>query len=204
MERIFAGSRPMARTKGIKISDIVDAALEECMERGYEGLTMEGIAERAGIHYTTLIYHVGTKEAILTAVRDRIFEPAQVIMNVASDKGALDGLRYFLREYLSFWAKHPREREFYLVGVIKMLEKRAWWPQTNVYTSAMVNWFDAMLYRAVKEKQLPPHDTRARAVALFCAVEGAVPYLAMAKTFSLKKTTARLEKVLIDELVRES
>jgi hypothetical protein len=56
----------------------------------------------------------------------------------------------------------------------------------------------------VKQGLLKKHNTQARATALFCAVEGAIPYVAMAKIFTVKKVVARLKKVLMDEVVQKN
>jgi AcrR family transcriptional regulator len=60
-------------------SAILQAALELLAERGYEGLTMEGIAERAGVGKTTLYRRFRTRDEVLEAASaafvTRIGEP---------------------------------------------------------------------------------------------------------------------------------
>ena len=59
-----------------KISDaltrILDAAESLVLDRGVSGLTIEATAQRAGISKGGLLYHFGTKEALLMAMLDRL------------------------------------------------------------------------------------------------------------------------------------
>jgi len=59
-----------------KINDvltrILDAAEALVRERGVSGLTIEGAAQGAGVSKGGLLYHFGTKEALLTAMLERL------------------------------------------------------------------------------------------------------------------------------------
>ena len=189
--------------KDKRIQDIIEAALIEFSRNGYDAVRMEDIAERAGMNRSTVYYYFQHKDAILAAVRGRIFEPIQVMMNAAGAGDPVEGVRKFIHDYLQFWATHPREQEFYLLGTLRTLQNRAWWPYVNVYVAAMINWYDMMLTRGVKSGRLRKHDTHTRATALFCAVEGAVPYVTMAKIFKVKRAAKDIAKTLIEETMND-
>ena len=53
-------------------SAIVQAAYETLAEKGFEGLRMRDIAERAGIDHSTLHYYFAGKEALIDAIVDYI------------------------------------------------------------------------------------------------------------------------------------
>lgn len=50
---------------------ILDAALQQLFERGYDGTTTRVIAQRAGVNEVTLFRHFGNKQGILLAVIER-------------------------------------------------------------------------------------------------------------------------------------
>jgi AcrR family transcriptional regulator len=74
--------RKATSTKGLKPSSspksverrlkIVQAAYQTLAEKGFEGLRMRDIAERAGIDHSTLHYYFAGKEALIDAIVDYI------------------------------------------------------------------------------------------------------------------------------------
>lgn len=50
---------------------ILDAALVSFADRGYEATSLDAIATTLGVTKQTILYHFGTKEALLAAVIDR-------------------------------------------------------------------------------------------------------------------------------------
>jgi AcrR family transcriptional regulator len=52
--------------------EIVDVATPLFAERGYEGTSMNDVAERVGMRKASLFYHFATKDALYEAVLDRI------------------------------------------------------------------------------------------------------------------------------------
>src|SRR5579862_2981802 len=52
--------------------EILDVATTLFAERGYEGTSMNDVAERVGMRKASLFYHFATKDALYEAVLDRI------------------------------------------------------------------------------------------------------------------------------------
>jgi len=50
---------------------ILDAALVSFADRGYEATSLDAVATNLGVRKQTILYHFGTKEALLDAVIDR-------------------------------------------------------------------------------------------------------------------------------------
>jgi AcrR family transcriptional regulator len=56
----------------------VDAAAELVQERGFESLSMRAIAERCGVGVMTLYGYVRTREELLRALADRIYDAVEL------------------------------------------------------------------------------------------------------------------------------
>lgn len=83
---------------------IFQAALKVIRERGFEGLTMERLAEVAGVAKGSIYNYFATKQSLMEFIFDRVVSPAierakQVAASVA---GPVEKLRDILRE----WANH--------------------------------------------------------------------------------------------------
>jgi AcrR family transcriptional regulator len=70
-----------ASSSGTPIDRVVDAALDEAAETGWRGLTLGGVADRAGLDLGELLLLTPTKFRLLSAFLDRI------------DRATLDGVK---------------------------------------------------------------------------------------------------------------
>lgn len=64
-----------ARRSGrrVKRSDVLDAAVDEILEKGYSGATLASIAERAHVSTATVFKHFRTKAEIFGAIMRRVW-----------------------------------------------------------------------------------------------------------------------------------
>lgn len=60
---------------------ILDAATVLFARRGFGGVAIQEIADKAGVHKTTVLYQFGTKEALHEAVLDHALQPVISAMN---------------------------------------------------------------------------------------------------------------------------
>lgn len=81
------------------IDDIVDIAVRAFLERGYDGTSMDQLADAARIRKSSLYYHVSGKEELLRLGVTRAFDAAFGVLTEpgASESRPLDRLRYVLR-----------------------------------------------------------------------------------------------------------
>jgi AcrR family transcriptional regulator len=64
---------------------ILDAAMSEFAEQGYEGSTTASIARRVGVTQPLVHYHFGSKEALWRATVDLLFEKLHLHLNSMGD-----------------------------------------------------------------------------------------------------------------------
>ncbi|RQR27549.1 TetR/AcrR family transcriptional regulator [Burkholderia sp. Bp9142] len=97
---------------------IMDAALDEFAERGFDGASMRRIGERAGLEYTLITYHFRNKDTLWRAVAEDAFAQIEVKWNNAipidSKMSPADRVREEFRTFLKFTIEHTAFHHFML------------------------------------------------------------------------------------------
>lgn len=92
-------------------SQILAAAYDIAAIRGLDGLTVRGVASRAGISTGLVLFHFRTKEQLVLALLDWLLETTTVLHvsdRIASIPSPLDRLLALLREEMDRLSKEPR------------------------------------------------------------------------------------------------
>ena len=100
--------RNAARSRGA----ILDAAEELFAERGYDAVSLQEVADAAGVSRATPSYFFGSKEALYRAVLDRVMEPAHDLVAAVRALGesgapAETVIAQGVEGYLEFLASRP-------------------------------------------------------------------------------------------------
>lgn len=73
--------RQVRRTQAERSSEtqgrLIDATIGCLIERGYSGTTTTAVCERAGVSHGSLLHHYGTRERLLGAALDAVYERLQ-------------------------------------------------------------------------------------------------------------------------------
>src|SRR4029078_216848 len=97
-----------ARKRTDKRQAIVEAATLLFAERGFAGVSVQEIADAAGTHKTTVLYHFATKDALHEAVLDealgRVVEMTRDFLGGAFKR---ERVAYLLDQLHAFYAEHP-------------------------------------------------------------------------------------------------
>lgn len=102
--------RPQERAQ-VTRQKLLDVAIHEFSERGYDAVTVREIEMLAGVQRNLLSYHYGGKKgmwkAAATHVLTQLQEFGEAREEVVRDLSARERVAYVLRSYVRFSASHP-------------------------------------------------------------------------------------------------
>ena len=100
--------------RDLTLDEVVDRAMAIAQSEGESAVTMRGVAEACGVTPMALYHHVDNKEALLTALVDRVV--ADAIDTTESDDNSSwrDDLIEFCSRYRAGFLAHPTAARVYL------------------------------------------------------------------------------------------
>lgn len=160
------------KPKQIRIDEIIFAAVDEFIDNGYDGASMESIAARAGISKGGVYYHFKSKDEVLLAATKKMSEPIIAIMKEAGAfPKVADGLRFFARSYLFLWLNDSRKMTFYAQTMAKALETPAIWQEFEKYTEGMLTFFSRLFARGIEQGEFVDHNAMTSALTFMATLE---------------------------------
>lgn len=191
--------------KELRIQQIIDNAVLEFLEKGYEGTSMESIAKRAELSKGGVYHHFKSKDEILMGANNRFMEPVHTLMNRAGkNKSPVEGLKIFIREYLKHWSKNSTALQFTFLSLYKIMANKHMWPAMEDYYAGNTAFFRQMLQAAIECKELKVHDTESKSIAMAFALDGVTPYLVMSNELTYVNVSRQIINGLLSELEIES
>jgi AcrR family transcriptional regulator len=190
------------KPKKERTGEIIQAAVDEFLENGYDGTSMESIARRAGVSKGGLYHHFSSKDEILLLANQKLHEPVYMIMQQASlHPSASQGLSLYMKNYLEYWLGHKREMVFYMLSYVKLLDNPALGEMYENYVENTISFFQDLYQRGIDSGEFIPHSAFDSAVAFMAAVDGIVMYMMMDKNLELEKIVSIFQERHIDELL---
>ena len=187
-----------------RVAAILQSAIAEIVEKGYERASMDGIALRAGLTKGGLYHHFKSKDEILMECNMLLMEPVLELMQRALESDSpLAGLREYLRGHLAYWANHPKEVVFTFLSLAKFITNPELWLVYNEYYSEMTSRFKGLLELAVERGELRKHDSQAVATMILAALDGCIGYLICVNSVDTESLYNQFESALIRPLLLE-
>jgi AcrR family transcriptional regulator len=149
--------------------EVVDTAARLFHERGYQGISMDDIADAVGITKGALYHHFDSKAEILTAIYE---EAADLILarthKHSGGEPAGQVLRALIRDILEVIDEH---RDYITVYYQEMRWLSEWLSRGDARriqakVRAYIDFVDGVIERGVGEGTLKPIDSRLTAYAL--------------------------------------
>ncbi|WP_319018880.1 TetR/AcrR family transcriptional regulator [Microbispora sitophila] len=151
--------RPGGRTARIR-RQVLDAVLAELGERGYDGLSMDAVAARAGVHRATVYRRWGDVGGLLADVLDAASDDAWQPPDTGSLEGDLAALNREIQDALT--AQPP------IVSALiaaSFRSDKAEHAQRRLWEDRYVRC-EIIVDRAIRRAELPPHtDARPLLIA---------------------------------------
>jgi len=188
-------------SKNKRMGDIIQAALDEFLEKGYDGTSMEAIAIRAGISKGGLYHHFKSKEEVLLFVSQKLDDPIKKIKKMALRKSsASEALTWYLQNYLLFWQQHDKEMVFYSLSLTRLLDSPALWKMYEDYSENYLNFLQDLFQRGIDSGEFIPHSSHASALTFMGALDGIVFYLIMNKNLTVESVISIYQEKFIHSL----
>ena len=152
---IFDKGEVMAKNepKEVRVNEIIQAAIEEFIEKGYDGASMDQIAKRAGVSKGGVYYHFPNKEVLLMMANEKISEPVIAMMEKAMKKTSpSEGLREYIKEYILYWGARPVELSFIFLSMVKALQQPVLMEYYKEDTTQATEFYVGMFAMALEKR----------------------------------------------------
>jgi AcrR family transcriptional regulator len=187
--------------KETRLRQIIDAAVVEFVEKGYEQTSMQSIAKQAGLTKGGLYYHFKSKDEILMEANNRYMEPILALMTKAQEnENPLEGLKQYIKAYIQHWETHPKELTFTFLSLTKMMQSKDMMPMIESYADLMTEFFGSLFRKGISKKKFREHNYVSRAVSIFATLNGITAYVAMNRNLTAGQVADHIIEVYINEI----
>lgn len=185
-----------------RLEEITEAAMHEFLKKGFDGASMDSIAQRAKLTKGGLYHHFGGKDELLIAVYERLMDPIYELMHSAQNhESPMEGIQSFVRNMLSHWAKNSEAVIFTYLALAKGLEVPELAPTLEEDAKTMLGFIEERFDSAIEAEELQDHDASARALALYGALEGVIPLVVTRGPKEAMKIAESLNQVFVEEIM---
>lgn len=188
------------KPKEERIDSILQAAVEEFVEKGYEGASVDAIAKRAGVSKGGFYHHFPNKEVLLMEANKKLSEPFyEMAQRAYTSNSVIEGLRQYMRDYIEYWVNRPRELSFLFLSLAKALEAPVLMEYYKEYIIESTAFFTGMFAKAVESGDMKIEDPEAYGISLMGALDGVLSYAIINPQLKAEDLAKRLERVLFGE-----
>lgn len=152
------------RQKEATRASILQAALEEFSERGFDGASTRNIAAKAGVHHALIKYHFNSKDELWRSAVTFLFERQASDMALPEDAHYADRRAYaaaVIRRIVLYSARHPEHARLMVQETCSDSERFHWAADTFIKGTAEAAKRFIMLLQ--KDGFLPPASVPALA-----------------------------------------
>lgn len=186
------------RPKIERMDAIMQAAVAEFLQKGFEKASVDNIARRGGVSKGCIYHHFHGKDEIFLHAAQYLSEPVAKMMKMAeSNSSAHEGLRRYIHQYLHYWKTHRQELVFFFLSFTKVLEQPRLWVLYEEYAERMIDFFQRLLQRGIAAGEFPKHAARERGVALMSALDGVIGYLMLDRRLRVNDIEAEFERLFL-------
>ncbi|HOW30985.1 MAG TPA: TetR/AcrR family transcriptional regulator [Bacteroidales bacterium] len=181
-----------------RIQHIVEAAVSEFLEKGYDGASMEAIAKRAGISKGGLYHHFRNKDEVLVFANQVFMEPVEELMRQLSASATVaGGLELYILHYINHWVTHRKELEFYFLVMDKAFRDPNLLAAFGDYAGQMLEFLQGVYQAGIDAGEFANIDARKMAITFLSAVDGSLAYIMLNEAFEPVAVIEALQEILV-------
>lgn len=169
-----ADSHERTFTERARRQQLIGVTIEQVAQRGFAGASLARIAEAAGITKAAVLYHFGSKDALVTAAHAEVLESLVATVGEALEDAAVaDRPGTYIRTMVAHFRDHPQHARVLAATVTQEVFDHArearWAPLAGLLDAAAKARSDTAL-----DDSAPAADSRALAVLIGGAIDGIV------------------------------
>lgn len=186
-----------------RLEELINAAVAEFVEKGYENASMDSIAKRAGVSKGGLYHHFKSKEEIMIFANNVFVKPIEQMMEKAvKSESPTEGLKTYIFKYVDFWSKHPKQVAFVFLSMIKALDNKEMWISYEGYILALVDFFESIINKGIAKKEFKKCEAKEIAVALAASLDGLISYVIMSKKITAKVVSTSIFNSIVKPILK--
>ncbi len=163
--------------KECRIENILIAAIDEFIKKGYDGASIDTIAAKAGVSKGGLYYHFTNKDHLLMEVNNKLNEPILELMEKAlSNADPVAGFQQFVVRYITYWMKRPKELSFSFLSMSKALESIMLSDYYKQYVDNSTQFFVRILKKIQDLEGTGIKNLELTAISLMGSLDGVISY----------------------------
>jgi AcrR family transcriptional regulator len=190
------------KAKEIRKEEIVQAAVQEFIESGYEGASMDNIARRASLSKGGLYHHFKSKDEILIYANQKLSVPEEEIFRrILLNRSMEKGLKEFISAYVGYWIDNKENLRFYFLSLVKSFEDEKLSDLYRRYAEDVFEMLESMFEMGMQNREFREHNPSARSTALISAINGVLGYMMIGAGPSGQEIITYFQKVFIDEIL---
>jgi len=165
---------PRPDVSEMRTAQIIEAATDVFAAKGFDGATMDAIAERIGINKATIYLYFDSKDALIRAVAEALFAQELAVLQATRDLSstATEQLTTYYESLIAEEAEilplMPILYEFYALG-LRREDARA---VIVDFISQLTEILEAIIAEGIESGEFAPTDARQAARALDALLSG--------------------------------
>ena len=190
------------KDKEIRKEEIVQAAVQEFLEKGFEGTSIDNIARRASLSKGGLYHHFRSKDEILIYANQKLSVPEdEIFRRILLNRSMEKGLKEFIAEYVNYWMDNKDNLNFYFLSMIKAFEDDKLSDLYRRYAEDVIEMLESMFEMGMQNREFREHDPTGRSMALISAINGMLGFMMLDVGPTGPEIITYFQKVFVDEIL---
>lgn len=191
----------MTEKRDTRTDEIIEAAIHEFIEKGYQSASMESIAKRANLSKGGLYHHFKSKTEILYMVNVKSMEPIQnFIYKIEANKSIAKGLKQFAADYITYWNEHKKELSLYFLTANESFSNSEIMELYTELTRQNFDYFEMLFLKGQESGIFKKCDARSRAVAFISCLDGFLGYILIDSLLDTDSIVKEIQNTFIKAL----